>query len=53
MISMMAMNATGDTGSGVVPAQKGEKAFTLEDRTSVATTTATWWQRTAGAHGGK
>ena len=31
MISMMAMNATDIQAQGVVPAQKGEKAFTLED----------------------
>ena len=31
MISMMAMNATEIQAQGVVPAQKGEKAFTLED----------------------
>ena len=28
---MMAMNATDLQAQGVVPAQKGEKAFTLED----------------------
>ena len=28
---MMAMNATEIQAQGVVPAQKGEKAFTLED----------------------
>ena len=31
MISMMAMNATEIQAQGVVPAQKGEKTFTLED----------------------
>ena len=31
MISMMAMNATEMQAQGVVPAQKGEKTFTLED----------------------
>ena len=52
MISMMAMNATEIQAQGVVPAQKGEKAFTLEDlnfggnnyRNMVAKNRwCTWW----------
>ena len=52
MISMMAMNATDIQAQGVVPAQKGEKAFTLEDlnfggnnyRNMVAKNRwCTWW----------
>ena len=52
MISMMAMNATGIQAQGVVPAQKGEKTFTLEDlnfgghnyRNMVAKNRwCTWW----------
>ena len=52
MISMMAMNATEIQAQGVVPAQKGEKTFTLEDlnfggnnyRNMVAKNRwCTWW----------
>ena len=52
MISMMAMNATEMQAQGVVPAQKGEKTFTLEDlnfggnnyRNMVAKNRwCTWW----------